>query len=106
MRKIESVWNYFFNFTEGLSQKSFIKHYFLDLLFFVTLLMLSLVVISYNVPLDFGEENLNVIEALITTFIFYFDTLLCLLLLILNRISIVLRRLKHLKLRRVYLLLS
>lgn len=106
MKNIEKVWDYFFSLDHKLSKKEFMRHYFLDLIFFIGLLFLSFIVVSYTVPTDLGDESLNILEASITTFIFYFDTLICCLLLYLNRISIVLRRLNYLKLSRIYLLLS
>lgn len=106
LREIENIWCYFFDLEGSLDQKKYIKHFFLDLLFFVALIYSSYSLIVYHIPINMGMEEMNVYEALLSTFVMYMDILVCLMLLYCNRISIIIRRLNHLKISRLYVLLG
>lgn len=99
-------WNYFFNWDESLDQQQFIKHYFLDLLFFIFLICASIFLVIFYTPSSIPLVKLINIDSFVSSFILTVDVVLCLSMLYLNRISIVTRRLNYLGLNRIYILVA
>jgi len=103
MNFFNKILQYFFSFKIGLNQKGFIYHYFLDLLIYILLVLVFwvpgyLLMISPLAGVKFLGLELPVL--VITC-----SAVLCFLLLILNRISILVRRLDYLKMNKNYFLL-
>jgi len=102
MKKIENIWNYFFSLNGSLNQKKYIIHYFLDLLLFVIICIL-LFVFTYFLAPTFAQ--IKIFELRLPIFILFLSVIVLLSLLIMNRLSIVIRRLSFLKMKKLYSLL-
>lgn len=94
---------YFFSFKIGLNQKWFIYHYFLDLLIYF------LVVLIFWVPgyllMISPFADFKILGLSLPVFVITINAILCFLFLILNRLSILVRRLDYLKMNKRYSLL-
>lgn len=103
--KITSLWNYFFSVDEKIDQKKYIQHFFIDQFFFIAVTIMSVLLVLNYSPLVIIVDESGV-ESTYTGMLLYVDVILCLTLLILNRLSVIIRRLNCIGLSRVYVLLG
>lgn len=105
VKKLTEVWNYFFSVEEKLNKKSYIFHFFVDQIFLFLLTLISvLLVLNYSPRIVFLDDS--GVESTFRGLLLYVDVILCLTLLILNRLSVIIRRLNWIGLNRVYVLLG
>lgn len=105
IKNINSLWDYLFGIDEKLNQKKFIHHFFIDQIFLSCLTIISVLLVLNYSPSMVTIDDIGV-ESTYTGALLYVDVVLCLTLLILNRLSVIIRRLNWIGLSRVYVLLG
>lgn len=103
MNYFYKILEYFFSFKSELNQKGFIYHYFIDLLIYFVLVLVFWIpgyLLMISPMADFKVLGLRLPVILIIL-----NAVLCFIFLILNRTSILVRRLRFLKMNRYYFLL-
>lgn len=103
--KITRLWDYFFSIDGKLNQKKYMQHFFIDQLFFICITTISILLVLNYSPLLVVVDETGV-ESTYMGMLLYVDVILCLTLLILNRLSVIIRRLNWIGLSRIYVLLG
>ena len=100
MKRIEKILDYFFSLKGELNQKKYFLHYFFDLLFFTMLIFFNFavffVVELQSVP-DLKTKGLP-----LSFILLIICSIISLSFLIMNRLSIILRRLKYLRMNKMF----
>lgn len=97
MNNLEKCWDYFFSFEGEMRRGNFIAHYFFDLFLFILLLAILPLVFFFYGPDHF---ELKFLEISLPLFLLSAGFILALASFIMNRLSIVIRRLKFLKMNQ------
>ena len=103
MKKIEQVLDNFFSLNGELNQKSYFRHYFLDLFLFI-LIMVVLTVLFYVLIIS-DAANIKLFDIRLPALIYGLTGVLNLAMFIMNRLSIMIRRLKYLEMHTLYAVL-
>lgn len=103
--KITRLWDYFFSVDGKLNQKKYMQHFFIDQIFFICITAISILLVLNYSPLLVVVDDTGV-ESTYMGMLLYVDVILCLTLLILNRLSVIIRRLNWIGLSRIYVLLG
>jgi uncharacterized membrane protein YhaH (DUF805 family) len=102
MSKIERFIDYLFSLKGTLNRRSYFFHYFLDMPFFFVLMLIADSSLPVYTPYI---EKIKILDMSLAVIIFAITLILVVALFIMNRLSILLRRLRYLKMNSAFCLL-
>lgn len=102
MRNIPLILDYFFSFKGTLARKSFVVHYFLDMFVFFIMLLFASLSVPVIAPYT---DNIKIFGMSLLVVFFAPFALLVVAFFVLNRLSIILRRLRYRKMSNSFCLL-